>query len=159
MDGYYVMLKSINRLVDEQIKLENYIKEILDDAAYAERFLSKPNNRRCPSMYQLLETHYDKRDWGFHVSPKFTMRATPKQMTRYNFAIDLLLLITDDISDDPRLDRKLMWLRANRLQWTKLGKFFGFHRTTIKKRYETVLEKLSNKLRNSFDNIDKIFIY
>jgi len=153
------MSKSIERLLDEQIKLTNYIKEIFDDAAFAERFLAKPNNNRCPSMYQLLETHYDKNEWGYHARPKLSLRATPKQMTRYGFAIDLLCLVKDDISDDPRLDRKLLWLRANRLQWTKLGKLFGFHRTTIKKRYENVLDKLSIKLKKSFDNFDKIFIY
>ena len=153
------MLKSIDRLIEEEIKLINYVKEIFDDAAFAERFLAKPNNNRCPSMYQLLETHYNKNDWGYHARPKLSLRATPKQMTRYEFAIDLLCLVKDDISDDPRLDRKLLWLRANRFQWTKLGKLFGFHRTTIKKRYENVLDKLSIKLKKSFDNFDKIFIY
>lgn len=153
------MLKSIDRLLDEQIKLEKYIIEILDDAAYAERFIAKPNNNRCPSMYQLLETYYDKQEWGFHDRPRLSLRATPKQMTRYNFAIDLLLLIKDDISDNPSRDRKLLWLRANRMKWTKLAKIFGFHRTTIKKQYEIVLDKLSTKLKNSFDTFDKIFIY
>ena len=65
--------------------------------------------------------------------------------------------IEKDISDDPNLDRKLMWLRANRFKWTKLGRFFGFHRTTIKRRYETLLDKLCIKLKNNFYNLDKIF--
>ena len=43
------MQRSIEKIVEEQVRLNNHIKEILDDAAYAERFVSKPNNKRCPS--------------------------------------------------------------------------------------------------------------
>ena len=62
-----------------------------------------------------------------------------------------------EVFDNPRLARKLLWLRANRFQWTKLGKQFGYHRTTIKKMYETILDKLSNKLKNNLYIFDKIF--
>ena len=78
-------------------------------------------------------------------------------MTRYSLALDILCLIDKDISDDPNLDRKLLWLRANRFKWTKLCRFFGFHRTTIKRRYEILLDKICIKLKNNFDNLDKIF--
>ena len=153
------MQRSVEKIVEEQVKLVSHIKEILDDAAYAERFVSKPNNNRCPSMYKLLETHYNPQDWGYHARPKLVIRATPKQMTRYNLAIDILILVDKDISDNPRLDRKVLWLRANRMKWTSLGKMFGYHRTTMKKRYEIVLDKLSIKLKYSFDNLDKLFSY
>ena len=152
------MLRSIETVINEQIKLEKLIVDILDDAAYAERFIASPNNNRCPSMYQVLESYYDKKDWGFHVKPKLVMRATPRQMTRYELALDIMLMIEDDISDDPTLDRKLMWMRANRFKWTKLGKFFGFHRVTIKNRYINLLHKLSVKIKNNFDKLDKKFI-
>ncbi len=152
------MLKSIEKVIEEQIKLEQLIVQILDDAAYAERFIAAPNNKRCPSMYQVLESYYDKKDWGFHVKPKLVLRATPRQMTRYELALDILLMIEDDVSEDPTLDRKLFWLRANRFKWTKLAKFFGFHRITIKNRYNKVLDKLSNKMKNSIDKLDKKFI-
>ena len=151
------MRKSLERLIEEKIKLTELVVEILNDAAYAERFISKPNNNRQPSMYKLLDFIRERKDIGFYDRPKLILRATPRQMTRYGLAIDILLLIEKDISDDPNLDRKLMWLRANRFKWTKLGRFFGFHRITIKRRYETVLDKLCNKLKNNFDNLDKIF--
>ncbi len=127
------MQKSFERVIEEKIKLEAMIVEILDDAAYAERFVSKPNNRRCPSMYKILDYCYDKKDLGFYDKPKLVLRATPRQMTRYSLALDLLLEIDRSISDNPREDRKILWLRANRFQWTKLGKMFGYHRTTIQK--------------------------
>ena len=151
------MRKSIERIIEEKLKLEELVVEILSDAAYAERFISKPNNKRCPSMYKLLDFIRERKDIGFYDRPKLILRATPKQMTRYSLALDILCCIDKDISDDPNLDRKLLWLRANRFQWTKLGRFFGFHRTTIKRRYEIVLDKLCIKLKNNFDNFDKIF--
>ena len=151
------MQKSLERVIEEKIKLEAMIVEILDDAAYAERFISKPNNKRCPSMYRILDYCYDKKDIGFYDKPKLVLRATPRQMTRYSLALDLLLEIDRSISDNPREDRKILWLRANRFQWTKLGKMFGYHRTTIKRMYETILDKLSNKLKNNLYIYDKIF--
>ena len=151
------MRKSIERIIEEKLKLEELVVEILSDAAYAERFISKPSNRNCPSMYKLLDFIRERKDIGFYDRPKLILRATPRQMTRYGLAIDILLMIEKDISDDPNLDRKLLWLRANRYQWTKLGRFFGFHRITIKRRYQTLLDKLCIKLKNNFDNLDKIF--
>ena len=151
------MQRSLEKVIEEKIKLISYIVDILDDAAYAERFISKPHNRNCPSMYKILDYCYDKKDLGFYDKPKLVLRATPRQMTRYGLALDILCFIDKDISDDPNLDRKLLWLRANRFQWTKLGRFFGFHRITIKRRYQTLLDKLCIKLKNNFDNFDKIF--
>ena len=102
------MRKSIERIIEEKLKLEELVVEILSDAAYAERFISKPNNNRCPSMYKLLDFIRERKDIGFYDRPKLILRATPRQMTRYGLAIDILLLIEKDISDDPNLDRKLI---------------------------------------------------
>ena len=151
------MRKSLERLIEEQIKLQAYVVEILDDAAYAERFISAPNNKRCPSMYKILDYCYDKKDLGFYDKPKLVLRATPRQMTRYSLALDILMEVDKDVSDNPRMARKLLWLKANRFKWTKLGNFFGYHRTTIKRMYETILDKLSIKLKNNLYIYDKIF--
>ena len=151
------MSKNLARIIDEKIKLENLIEEILYDAAYAERFIAKPNNNRCPNMYKLLETYYDKKDWGFHVEPKMVIRATPRQMTRYSLAIDLLLEIQHDVIDNPIEARKILWLKANKISWVRLAKMFSMHRTTIKRKYETILELLANKIRLNVDKYDKVF--
>ena len=55
----------LGKAIEKQLNVEKNIIRILDDAAYAEKFLSKPNNKRCPSMFQLIEetcgyTKYDK---------------------------------------------------------------------------------------------------
>ena len=145
-------------ILDQKLRIEKNIRWILDDAAYAERFLAKPNNRRCPSMYSLIETCYTPEEFGFWTK-KLVLRATPRQMTHYGFAIDLLLLIDEDVYDNPIEARKLLWLRANRHPFTKLGKMFGYHRTTLKRKYEMILERLADKVRISFlDKFDKIFI-
>jgi len=115
------MKKSLEKLIEEKIKLTELVVEIMSDAAYAERFISKPNNNRQPSMYKLLDFIRERKDIGYYDRPKLILRATPRQMTRYSLALDILCLIDKDISDDPNLDRKLLWLRANRFKWTKLG--------------------------------------
>ena len=154
----------LGRAIEKQLNVEKNIIRILDDAAYAEKFLSKPNNKRCPSMFQLIEetcgyTKYDKEDYGYHVNNKLKLRATPRQMTHYGLAIDLLLMIKEDVSDDPVFARKLLWLRASRIPFTKLAKLYGFHRTTLKRKYEIILERLAEKVRINFiDKYDKVFI-
>ena len=52
-------------------------------------------------------------------------------MTLYGLALDILMVVDKDVSDNPRMARKLLWLRANRFQWTKLGKMFGRDHTSI----------------------------
>ena len=37
-------------------------------------------------------------------------------------------------------------MRANRNKWTSIGKYFGIHRTSVKRMYDKVLDKLSNKI-------------
>jgi len=154
----------ISKAIEKQLNVEKNIIRILDDAAYAEKFLSKPNNKRCPSMFQLIETtcgytKYDKEDYGYHVNNKMKLRATPRQMTHYGLAIDFLLDVKDDISNNPVEDRKLLWLRANRIKWSTLSKMFGKHRTTVKRNYEIVLARLATKINDKhLDKYDKIFI-
>jgi len=140
------MSSKLEHKLNQYLEVRNNIVNILADAAIAERFIRAPNNRRCPSMYQMLETYYDKKDWGYHVEPKLKLRGTPKQMQNYDTAIDLLLMIDTDISEDPVLMRKISWMRANRNKWTNIGKYFGIHRSSVKRMYDKVLDKLSNKI-------------
>ena len=154
------MLSKIEHNLNEYIKVRKNIVNIFSDAGSCERFLSKPNNNRCPSMYQLLEQHlgYDKKDWGYYVAPKLKLRATPRQMTHYGLAIDLLLMIDESIFDDPLLMRKILWLKATRNSYTAIGKYLIYHRTTIKRMYDTILDKLTNKIiKECLDICDKKF--
>ena len=140
-----------------QINFEYQIKRLLEDAVYCERFLAKPNNRSCPSMYQLIETSYDQEDIGYYMK-NLKLRATPQQLDRYEFVIDLLLMIKEDIYEDPIMARRLLWLRGSHHKWTKLAKHFGFHRTTLKNKYQMILERLANKVKKEikFDKFDNI---
>ena len=140
------MSSKIEHEINQYIFVRTNIVNILADAAIAERFIRAPSNRRCPSMYQMLETYYDKKDWGYHAEPKLKLRGTPKQMQNYDTAIDLLLMIDTDISEEPVLMRKISWMRANRNKWTNIGKYFGIHRSSVKRMYDNVLDKLSNKI-------------
>ena len=154
------MKKNVVQLqgIINQIDFEYQIVRLLEDAVYCERFLAKPNNRSCPSMYQIIETSYDKEDIGYYIK-NLKLRATPRQITRYEFVIDLLLMIKEDIYEDPIMARRLLWMRASHYKWTKLAKHFGFHRTTLKNNYKRILELLAQKVKKniSFDKLDRIY--
>ena len=152
------MSSKIDHDLNQYLYGRSNVVNILDDAARAERFLAAPNNKRCPSMYKLLETYYDQRDWGYHVTPKLKIRATPKQIQNYDTAIDLLLMIDETLTDEPVLMRKVMWLKANRMKWTSIGKYFGIHRSTVKRMYDNVLDKLITKIiKECLDILSKKF--
>ena len=141
----------------EQISNEIQIIHLLDEAAFTERFLSKPKPPKAPTMYDLITTSYSPEDIGFYKR-ELKLRATPRQISRWEFAIDVLLLIDKDICEDPLMYRKLFWLRANRFKWSKLGRYFGYNRTTLKRMYQKVLEQLSRKVKKQikFDTLNRI---
>ena len=142
--------------LDKYIKVRKNLEVIFDDAARAERFIARPNNNRCPSMYQIIETGYLPTEFGYYEK-KLKLRATPKQMTNYDLAIDLLCMV-DQVSEDPLLDKKILWLRAKRNSFSKIGKYLVYHRTTIKRMYDNILDKLTNKIiKESLDILVKKF--
>ena len=152
------MLSKIEHDVDIYVKVRRNIVMILDDAGRCERFLKAPGNKNVPSMYQIIETSYLKSEHGFYDKVKLRLRATPRQISNYGTEIDLLLMIDKSVSDDPLLMKKILWLKATRNSYTNIGKYFAYHRTTIKRMYENVLDKLSNKIiKESLDIYDKKF--
>ena len=113
--------------------LSNVIN-LIDEAARTERFLSGPKPPRAASMYNLLETTYMQGDWAYYEKKLLKLRATPRQITRWEFAIDCLTAIERDISEDPLLDRQIVWMKANRFKWTEVARHFGFTRHQIRLR-------------------------
>ena len=150
-------MNNLGLKLKEEIANEIKIIHLLDEAAFTERFLSKPKPPHAPSMYDLITTSYTEDEVGYYKK-ELKMRATPRQITRWDFAIDVLLMIKPDISKDPIFDRKLMWLRANRFKWSKISRFLGMHRTTLRLRYEKLLEQLGRKVKAEikFDKLNKI---
>ena len=69
----------------------------------------------------------------------------------------MLILINDEIADNPIEARELIWLRAKKFKWTELAKHFGYHRTTLKNKYLTILGKLVDKIKKEikFDILNK----
>jgi len=135
------------------------IVNLIDEAARTERFLSGPKPPRAASMYNLLETTYMQGDWAYYEKKLLKLRATPRQITRWEFAIDCLAAIENDISEDPILDKQIIWMRANRFKWTEVARHFGFTRHQIKNRYEKVLTRLCNKIKNNnkkYCNLNRI---
>ena len=149
--------------IEVQLKTAVYaitnLISLIDEAARTERFLSKPKPPRAASMYDLLQTTYMQGDWAYYEKQLLKLRATPKQVTRWEFAIEALTSIDAEISEDPVLDRQIIWMRANRFKWTQVAKHFGFTRHQIKRRYEKVLSRLCNKIKinnKKYCNLNKI---
>ena len=152
------MSSKIEHDLDNYIRVRKNLESIFYDAGRAERFLSAPHNRNVPSMYQLIETNYLPTELGYYDKTKLKLRATPRQMTNYGLAIDLLMMV-QDLSEDPMLDRKILWLRAKRNSFSKIGKYLIYHRTTIKRMYDNILDKLTNKIiKDCLDIYDRKFI-
>ena len=110
--------------------------------------LKKPGS---PSMYKILEMSYDSKDLGFYDKKPLKLRANANQIACWEMAIDLL-------AQTPKLEnRRLIWAKAMRFSWVKLGKQFGCHRTTIKKRYICAILDLEFRLdKKVIDRIDKL---
>ena len=72
------MLSKIDHELNQYLFVRSNIVNILADAAIAERFIRAPSNNRCPSMYQMLETYYDKKDWGYYAEPKLKIKRNSK---------------------------------------------------------------------------------
>ena len=152
------MSSKIEYDLNRYIKVRKHLELVLDDAARAERFIARPNNNRCPSMYQIIETGHLPSELGYYEK-KLKLRATPRQMTHYDLAIDLLCMV-DQVSEDPLLDKKILWLKAKRNSYSRIGKYLVYHRTTIKRMYDKILDALTNKIiKESVDILDKKFSY
>ena len=149
-------MNSLEHFLKEEVISLNNLVFLLDEAARTERFLSTPKHPGTPSMYDLLLTTYEKKDIGYYQKTLMKLRATPKQITRYEFALDALLAIEIDISKEPTLDRQIIWMRANRFKWTQVGRHFGFNRVSIKNRYMKVLTALIKKIKKNNNKYCKL---
>lgn len=142
-------------LAQDITQITNIIN-LLEDAARTERFIAKPRHPGTPKMFDLILTSYDKQDFGYYQK-ELKLRASPRQVTRWEFAVEILTLIDKDIVDNPIEFRELCWMRAKKFKWTQLARHFGYHRVTLKNKYLTVLGKLVDKIKYKikFDNLDR----
>jgi len=125
--------------------------DILDEAGLAERFMPKPKLPKAASMFDILGFTYDPKDFGYYNSKKLKLRANNKQITCWDLTVTELLPLVE------LEDRQILWARSKRYSWVALGKMFGCHRTTIKKKYVAAIFNLENRLDKSLiDKIDKI---
>ena len=97
-------------------------------------------------MYDLLVTSYEKKDIGYYKK-ELKFRATPRQISRWELAIEVLMYVDKDLVDNPIEIREMIWMRAKKYKWTELARHFGYHRSTIKNKYLTILGKLVDKLK------------
>ena len=127
------------------------IVEVFYRAGLCERLMPGLQKPGSPSMYKILEMSYDSKDLGYYDKKPLKLRANQNQIACWEMAIDLL-------AKTPNLEnRRLIWAKAMRFSWVKLGKQFGCHRTTIKKRYISAILDLEFRLdKLTLDKIDKL---
>jgi len=149
-------LHNIYKIIEQDILTISYLTNLFDDAARTERYIAKPKHPGAPSMYDLLVTSYDKNDIGYYKK-ELKFRATPSQISRWELAIEVLMYVDNTIVDNPIEVREMIWMRAKKYKWSELARHFGYHRTTIKNRYLTILGKLVDKIKYKikFDNLDR----
>ena len=124
---------------------------ILDEAGLAERFMPKPKIPKAASMFDILEVSYDPKDYGYYNSKKLKLRANTKQINCWDLTVTELLPLVE------LEDRRILWARSKRYSWVALGKMFGCHRVTIKKKYVNAVFNLESKLNKTLiDKIDNI---
>ena len=127
------------------------IVEIFEIAGTAERLMPTISKPGQPKMFDLLQMSYDKKDLGFYDKKGMKLRANSKQITCWELAIDLLLKI------EKLDDRRLVWARACRFNWSQLGRQFGCHRVTIQRKYKSIILDLEFKLpKSTIDRIDNL---
>ena len=127
------------------------IVEIFEIAGTTERLMPTITKPGQPKMFDLLQMSYDKKDLGYYDKKGLKLRANSKQITCWELAIDLLLKL------EKIEDRRLVWARAMRFNWSALGRQFGCHRVTIKRRYKTIILDLEFKLdKITIDRIDNL---
>ena len=113
--------------------------------------MPKPAKPGTPKMFDLLKMSYDPKDIGYYDKKQLRLRANPNQISCWEMAIELLAKL-------PNVEkRRLVWARACRFNWSALGRQFGLHRVTVKKRYTTIILDLENSLPKSMlDRIDNL---
>ena len=127
------------------------IVEIFEIAGTAERLMPTISKPGQPKMFDILQMSYDKKDLGYYDKKGLKLRANSKQITCWELAIDLLIKI------EKLEDRRLVWARACRYNWSQLARQFGCHRVTIKRRYKSIILDLEFKLpKTTIDRIDNL---
>ena len=129
------------------------IIEIFDVAGRTERMMPGLNalKPKKPRMYDILQMSYDPTDMGYWQKKGFKLRANNHQIACWELAIDLLIKVKKNE------ERRLIWAKAMRYSWVALGRKFGCHRVTIKRRYTAAILNLEFDLEKSLiDKIDKL---
>ena len=127
------------------------IVDIFDTAGRTERMMPNIKKPGVPKMFDILEMSYDAKDFGFYDKKHLKLRANSKQIACWEMAIDLLAKI-------PKVEnRRLVWARAMRFNWSALGRQFGLHRVTVQRRYKSVILDLESNLdKLTLDKIDNL---
>lgn len=128
-------------------RASDIIQEVKDVSGFtvlffeaAETEITLPNVRR-QSVKSCWPDYADDPDlsYGYNMTIFQRATATPHQITRYDMALDVGMLLIP-------YDRKLVWASAHTAvhrqrgpQWKKVGDIFGIHQATAKRQFNRAM--------------------
>lgn len=125
---------------------ESVLDNYLAIASYVDSKMKRPNNRRVPSMYKILDIVPEAMDHNKFNKGMMKVIPSSKQLEIYEFITDMMLKTTD-------YNRDLLYLRnfPYRKSFRDMKRFFGDQsHETIRKNYNLALYdvcRLINKLK------------
>lgn len=125
------------------------IIDCLDLAARAERYIPSVKAPGRPNMYSILDIIHKKNEHGFYEKSKMKIRASGKMLNAWELSIELLLLVSQK-------DRELLWSRANRFNYSQIGRMLGYDRRKVKNLYFVALFNLEHKLKENKSFLAKL---
>tara|TARA_R100000231_G_scaffold34020_2_gene29944 strand:+ start:1634 stop:2056 length:423 start_codon:yes stop_codon:yes gene_type:complete len=124
------------------------------DQLYYEAFLT---DQRLPSATRKQKLTFwmdmNRVDWLNYGSEVTKISISPRSISRWELAIKLIQLL------DNEDDRKIVWLRGERLSWSKIGRLVAMERRKLKNKHSELLMTIIAKIKFTFNQNDKQKVY
>ena len=124
------------------------------DQLYYEAFLT---DQRLPSATRKQKLTFwmdmNRVDWLNYGGEVNKLSVSPRSISRWELAIKLIQLLENED------DRKIVWLRGERLSWSKIGRLVAIERRKLKNKHSMLLMTIIAKIKFTFTQNDKQKVY
>ena len=133
------------------------IINLFEDAARTDRRL--PSAIKKQKITAWMDHTQEKMYQHSYYAANFKIVPSSRDISRWWIASEILRSVVEDIEI-----KKLIWIRANKLPWTMIGRRFGYHRRKVKQMFEEEIIyirlwlQLHSNHKKVNDMIDKIVL-
>ena len=124
------------------------------DQLYYDAFLT---DQRLPSATRKQKLTFwmdmNRVDWLNYGTEVTKISISPRSISRWELAIKLIQLL------DNEDDRKIVWLRGERLSWSKISRLVAMERRKLKNKHSELLMTIIAKIKFTFNQNDKQKVY